>query len=158
MNKKIIFLAAAYVAWFVAALNYNKKNPEQISDEVEMSKIKNWNSYQALFDNFVEIHKNLFFWVREKVLTPENKEFLKQKEQEMLSHIDPYFTKAKNLFEEYKNKWEEFADEWKSKIDEVYKEATWEIDKIREQAPQKIDELQTRLNMFLDWLKEKLKK
>ncbi len=158
MKKKMLFLVAAYAAWVVATLVYNKKTPSQISAEVAKEVKTNGSSCKAFLNNFLEVHRNFFDDVLQKVLSPEKQAFLKEKEEEFLAYVEPYQKKATKLFDEYKAKWEEFADEWKQKIDEVYKEALAEIKKMKAKAPEKIDELQETFHSSLDDLKQKLKK
>lgn len=83
MNKKILFLLWIYTSWVIITLLYNKKNPTIIQNELEKTKKSNKSDLKILFNNFIEIHKNLLNDLKDKTLTQENKKLFETKKDKL---------------------------------------------------------------------------
>jgi len=158
MNKKIILLWAVYVWWVIATLLYNKKTDKEIQKELLDARTKWEWDFKVLFNNFIEIHKNLLDNLKAKTLTEENKEFINKKKDEFLIFIDDYKEKAQEIFEEYKVLWKDYAEEAIEKLEKFYNEKLNDLEKLKEKAPEKIDEIKSKLITISNDLKSKIKK
>ncbi|MDD5770515.1 MAG: hypothetical protein PHE25_06095, partial [Candidatus Gracilibacteria bacterium] len=102
MNKKLLVLLGAYVGGIAAALVYNKKTPQEIKTELEKASVSKERSCKVLFNNFLEIHKNLLEDLKARIDTPKNREYFNNKKDEFLSLAEDYKIKAQEIAEEYK--------------------------------------------------------
>lgn len=158
MNKKLLVLLWVYASWVVAALLYNKKSPTEIKTELDEAN-KTWQkSFKVLFNNFIEIHKNLLEDFKVKVLTEENKKLLYTKRDEFLELTEEYKVKAQKIFQEYKHLWKNYADEWLKKLKKFYNEKLDEIEDLKKKAPDKVNEAREKLLWYYNEFKAKMKK
>ncbi len=154
MNKKLLVLLWVYASWVAAALLYNKKNPKEIESEIVKAK-KSWDdSIKVLFNNFIEIHKNLF----NSLFSTENKALLLKKKEELLQLAEDYKEKAEDIFEEYKGKWKDYAEEWIEKLEKFYNQKLEDLEELKDTAPEKVEQTKKKLIAYIDDLKSKLKK
>lgn len=158
MNKKILLLLGAYASWVAAAVLYNKKNPSEIKSEIDNARKNDDNNLKVLFNNFIEIHKNLLDDLKAKTLTEENKEMFYKKRDEFLVLVEDYREKAIKIFEEYKVKWKDYAEEWLKKLEKFYKEKLEELDNLKEDAPEKLKDAREKLLAHYSEFRSKLKK
>lgn len=158
MNKKLLLLLGAYVSWVAAALVYNKKNPSEIKSELDDARKNEDNNLKVLFNNFIEIHKNLLDDLKAKTLTDENKEMFYKKRDEILALVEDYRQKAQEVLKEYQVKWKDYAEEWLKKLEKFYKEKLEELDELKEDAPEKLEKAKEKLLAYYDEFKAKFKK
>lgn len=158
MNKKLLLLLGAYASWVAAALVYNKKNPSEIKSELDDARKNEDNNLKVLFNNFIEIHKNLLDDLKAKTLTDENKEIFYKKRDEILSLVEDYRQKAQEVLKEYQLKWKDYAEEWLKKLEKFYREKLEELDELKEDAPEKLEKAKEKLLAYYDEFKSKFKK
>lgn len=158
MNKKLLILLGAYASWVVAALLYNKKNPSEIKSELESARNSWEKDIKVLFNNFIEIHKNLLEGLKTRLLTEENKNLFHQKKDEFLQLSEEYRKKWQEIFEEYKLKGQDYAQEWLEKLEEFYQEKLKDLDMIKENAPDKMQQTKKKLIAYFEDFKNRLTK
>ncbi len=158
MNKKFLLLLGAYASWVATALYYNRKTPKDIEAELETAKKSGEKDIKVLFNNFLEIHKNLLEDLKVRLLTEENKELFHKKRGEFLALVDDYKIKASEIAKEYKEKWYEYAEEWLKKLDKFYKEKLDELDDLKDEAPEKIEDAKKKLLTYYNEFRAKLRK
>lgn len=156
MNKKLLILLGAYASWVVATLLYNKKNPSEIKSELDSARNAWEKDCKVLFNNFIEIHKNLLEGLKARLLTEENKNLFHQKKDEFLQLSEEYRKKGQEIFEEYKLKGQDYTQEWLEKLEEFYQEKLKDLDTIKENAPDKIHQTKKKLIAYFEDFKERL--
>lgn len=152
MNKKLITTLAIYSAWVITTLVYNKKTPEEINKEIEDNNSKDWNIFNVFLNNFIEIHRNLLDSLKEKTLTEKNKALFLEQKLKLIKSLKDYEIKAKNTYEEYKEKSVDYKKDWIELIEKYYQE--W-ISKIKELD---FNEIKDDFTSYIESLKNKLKK
>jgi hypothetical protein len=158
MSKKNIFLlAAGYIAWWLIASLYSKKNPLELKKEMEESK-NQWEwEFKVILNNFIETHENLLNELKNQISTDKNKDLYNQKKEELLKIIDSYKVQWMELLEELKIKWKDFISEASVKLEKLYDEKRIEIESLKDIAPWKIQEIKDNLKSTFDELKSKIK-
>lgn len=157
MNKKFFVLLWIYASWIAAALFYNKKSPSEINSELEKATKSGDDKIKVLFNNFIEIHKNLLHSFKTKLLTTENKEIFNEKKDELISLFWDFKNKAEKIFEEYKVSGKDYANEWLDKLDKFYNEKIDELEKLKDIAPKKIEEAKSKVINYYNEIKSKMK-
>ncbi len=91
--KKILFLAAWYLAGNVVASVYSSKK--------KRTKKRKWKEdVKALFENFLETQKNFISDVEKKYLSEETQEKFSEKKKDFLKHAKKYTQQGKKILEE----------------------------------------------------------
>lgn len=150
--KKTTFikLLFVYTLWLAVALLQNKKSPSKIKEELNNTEDKD--IFLVIYNNFIEIHKNLFESIKKSLITKENKDLFNEKKELLLNTLDEYNKKAKDIFEEYKEKWADYKDEWIEKLEDFYKNSKNKIDDID------LNKGKEKFLSYIEDLKSKLKK
>ena len=157
LNKKLIVLASAYIAWVFVWILHNKKNPSDLKKELNNSK-ESKDEYKVLFDNFVEVHKDLIESLKTKTMTPENIEFINQKKDLLINVLNDYKTEAETILSEFREKGSDYVNTSLKKLEKSYKEKLNELDKIKTDYPEKVEEIKEKLITYFDEIQNKLKK
>lgn len=158
MNKKLLIALWIYASGVATALLYNKKNPSEIKTELDKAR-NSWDKdIKVLFNNFIEIHKNLLEDLKVRLLTEENKQKFYENKDKFLSLLDEYKQKAQEILKEYQLKWKDYAEEWLKKLEKFYKEKLEELDDLKEEAPEKLEKAREKLLAYYSEFREKLKK
>lgn len=158
MNKKLLLLLWGYAAGVVATLMYNKKNPSEISSELEQAKDVWDDKAKVFFNNFIEIHKNLLDDLKANIFTPENKVLFEKKKEEFFKISDEYMKKAEILFEEYKEKWKNYKEEWIEKLEKFYTDTLKKLDDVKDVAPEKVEQVKKKITSYFEDIRLKLKR
>lgn len=158
MSKKNMFLLAAwYIAGWIIASLYWKKNPEDLKKEIEKSKAEGDWEFKVLLNNFIDTQENLFNDVKTIVMSDKNKELFKAKKEELLKIVDSYKVQWIELLEELKVKGKSFISEATVKLEKLYNEKIIEIESLKDIAPEKLQEIKTVLKNTFEEFKTKLK-
>lgn len=92
-GRKILFLAAWYVAGNVVASIYNgNKKPGRKSQSKKDA--------MALVDSFIDTHKNFISWVEKKYLSKETQKKLAGKKKGIAKIAKKYIQEGKKVFED----------------------------------------------------------
>lgn len=158
MNKKLLLLLWGYTAGIVAALLYNKKNPSEITSELQTAQDAWQDKTKVFFDNFIEIHKNLLESLKTNIFTQENKVLFEKKKEEFLQIADDYSKKAEGVFEEYRQKWKNYTQEGIEKLEIFYTDALEKLDDIKDKTPERIEQVKKKLTSYFEEIRSKLKK
>lgn len=155
-NKKWIFILW-YMIWVVVAMLFNKKNSKQLKNKfIE----KNKTELDIILDNFIEIHKNIFISLNEKINSPETKQFFESKKNEFLELLNEYKEKWYEILKQYKEKWEDYVKEWIEELEKFYKEKIQDLeDNLKDKTSDDIlneikKELKTMVEDFKKYLKD----
>lgn len=158
MNKKILLLATWYVLWWVVSSLYGKKRPSDLKKELAKAR-EDWkNDFWVFFDNFVNIHKNLYEDIKKSAIVEENKELLKDKKAQLLEVVDAYKIEWKAIVDELKVKWMDFVEDASLKLEQVYEEKIAQIDELKWVAPEKASELKSKLKENFSKIKSNIEK
>lgn len=163
MSKKTLFwLATWYVAGSIIASLYSKKTSTTLKKEVLQAKTE-WQTWlEVLFDNFIKLHKDLFFNLKDDViLTEENKSAVKRKVSEWRDRLsvilNSYKVKAKWLIAELEREGKTYLVEASKKLEALYKEKEVEVKSLKDTAPEKIADLKAKLKASFEEAKEEMR-
>lgn len=157
--KKLFYLAMWYLAWnAVSSLYWSKKWKELKKDMKKASENGKHDPKMVLLENFVETHKNFFKDLKDIVDNEENREYFKEKKDEVLDLIEKYKDDSEMMIDQLKWKWKKYMGEVSEKLEEFYKEkkkeweeylsTVWEredVIKFKEKLGQVYEELKTKL-------------
>lgn len=110
-GRKILFLAAWYVAWNVVSSIYNW-NKRKVQKDQQKQDVK------LMVENFLETQKNFVSDIEKKYLSEENREALGKKKKQFLEHSEKYIKQGEKLLSEI-NKNEQ-VQAGKGKISKVF--------------------------------------
>lgn len=158
--KKLFYLAMGYIAWnAVSSLYWNKKWKELKKDMKKASNDKH-DPKMVLIENFIETHKNFFNDLKEMVESEENRQYFKDKKEEVLDLIERYKEDSEWMIDELKWKWKKYIEEVSVKLEEFYKEKKkeWEAYLTSAWAKEELGHFKEKLGEVYEELKSKLKK
>ena len=159
MSKKNIFLLAAwYVAGWLIASIYNKKQPTELKKELETASVSWEWKFKIMVDSFVETHSALVEDLKKELMTEKNIKIFNEHKEELLNILDSYKEKWNNLIEELKKEGKWYIVTASEKLETLYKEKIEELETLKWVAPEKIEWFKEKLLSSFEELKTEMKK
>ncbi|NDK08779.1 hypothetical protein EOM39_06085 [Candidatus Gracilibacteria bacterium] len=159
--KKLFYLAMGYLAGSaVFSLYSDKKGKDLKKDIKKASENGKHDPKMVLLENFIETHKNFFNDLKDIVDTKENRQYLKDKKEEVLDLIDRYKDDSEMMIDQLKGKGKKYMSEVSEKLEEFYKEKKKEGEEYLSSIGSKEDvtTFKEKLGLVYEDLKTKLKK
>lgn len=126
-KKNIILIALGYVGWLAIAMKYNKKNSQEIKKSIE----KTWSFVDVFIENFISIHKELFHYFEQKIVTEDNIKILEEYKQKAISEVESFKNEAMNKLEDLKEKWIQKKADIEKEIKVIYEKRQEYFDKAK---------------------------
>ena len=159
MSKKNIFLLAAwYIAGWIVASLYWKKEPSELKKEIKDAKNDGEWNFKVFIDNFIDIHQTMVEDLKKEIMTEDNIKLFNDKKEEILEIIEVYKVKWTELIEELKVQWKDYIVTASEELEKLYNEKKDEIETLKWVAPEKVTELKNWLLASFEELKKEIKK
>lgn len=159
--KKLFYLAMWYLAWSAVSSLYSDKKWKDLKKDIKKaSENGKHDPKMVLLENFIETHKNFFNDLKDIVDTKENRQYLKDKKEEVLDLIDRYKDDSEMMIDQLKWKWKKYMSEVSEKLEEFYKEKKkeWEEYLSSIWSKEDVTTFKEKLWLVYEDLKTKLKK
>lgn len=159
--KKLFYLAMWYLAWSAVSSLYSDKKWKELKKDIKKaSENGKHDPKMVLLENFIETHKNFFNDLKDIVDTKENRQYLKDKKEEVLDLIDRYKDDSEMMIDQLKWKWKKYISEVSEKLEEFYKEKKkeWEEYLSSIWSKEDVTTFKEKLWLVYEDLKAKLKK
>ncbi len=158
MWKKLLMLIAWYIAWSTVTWLYADKKWSEVQKEMKKERLKWWDDKTYFLEYLLNIHKRFFWDVKEKILTPENKEFLETKKEEAMDVIWEYRIEAEKLLEEAKTKWKDYLQIAYKNLEEFSQLKADEGEKrLKDLWKKVVNEFQNNFQQMIEHLKSNYK-
>lgn len=155
MSKKWFgFLALWYMLWSLVSSVYTKKTGKTFKKDLEKSDY----SFKLLFENFVDMHKELLLDVKEELTSEKNKEIYEKYKNQIIEIFENYKEKWEILLSDLNKNWKKYLDETLDNLKVLYKEKIKELDSLKWLSKEKTEKLKWDLTMFFDKMKKQMKK
>lgn len=147
MKKKNIFLLAlGYLGGIAIAMKYSKKNATETKKALEKS-----DSFLDVFiENVVSIHKDVFKFFEQKIITDENWKTLDEYKQKAFNEVETFKKEANKRMEELKDKWISKKEEIEKEIKDIYEKRQEYFDKAKELWEDYADEAVAKWKDYLN--------
>jgi len=156
--KKIISLMCWYLAWSMVNSYFSNNKSKKFKNNLDSA---NWSveyTIKALFDNFIDTHKNVYLKTKNYILSKENLSFLDNKKVELYTLIDTYKDEFENFLDNLKDKSKSSTQFSREKLENLYIDTKKQIDDIKEFSPLVLDDFKTKLSKSFSDLKKKINK
>ena len=130
-GKKLLFLAAWYVAGNVVSSLYSTKKGKDLQSEMKKAK-KSWTETQVFISNVLDTQKNFFSDIRKLVPKEHEKAFQK--------HIDS----AQKLFVSFKEQWSEIWKDLEGTSSETLSSTAKKVGGVAKKVVKKASEIEKK--------------
>ncbi|EKE26594.1 MAG: hypothetical protein ACD_4C00234G0002 [uncultured bacterium (gcode 4)] len=146
-NKNLFILWLWYLTWVAIATKFIKKD----------NKKKFENKFEEFKSDFVQVHKDLYNYLNENLLTEENKKIINEYKQKIYKEVDLFKADAEKYISDLKEKWEWKKDELEKELKKIYEKRMDYLEKIKTQAYDLYDEVKEAVLEKVEEVEEKMK-
>lgn len=155
MSKKWFgFLAVWYLVWSLVSSIYTKKTGKTFKKDLEKSDY----SLKLLFENFVDMHKELLLDVKEELTSEKNMEIYNKYKDEILKIFETYKEKWELLLADLKKNGKKYIDKTSENLKILYKEKIKELEWLKWLSKEKTEKLKWDLTSFFEKMQDEIKK
>ncbi|MBP8016672.1 hypothetical protein KAZ01_01570 [Candidatus Gracilibacteria bacterium] len=152
-NKNLFLLGIGYLAGMTIFMKFNKKTHEEIEKEIKKAE----NPFNIFVENFIQIHKDFFDFLKNQLASKENIKLFNKYKTNLIKEVDKFKKDAEKKIEELKKMGINKKDELEKELEKIYEKRVEYFDEFMGWGEDQIIEGKKLLQKAFQDLKKKVK-